>query len=537
MSDKKVKYSKLFGSTFGNISFSAFFIAAVSGIFLAIVYDVKEPFDSLALLKITNPAGEFIRALHYWSAQIFLVFIVLHIWDHLRKSTEKKVKKGVWLRLSLSLLAVFFVMLGGFILKADADSFQAKRILTAVFNDVPLIGKYISFSLLGSENDFQLVYVHHIATATIFIWLIIIEHAKLIWPRLKTVFYFTLVILALSFFFPAPLHNPLDPIMKGPWYFLAMQELFHYFSSPLYVVVFFIFLLGMFYAIPKENDSVSSLSKKFIFAISIGYLVLIIVGYFFRGENWELKTPWNNEYFSTFTEPVSNRFENYFTDYNGKTKIIKVQGAREACQYCHSDVEGFSPAHSPAAIGCASCHLGNPFTIDKNLAHAGMIKIPGNFSDIQLTCGNENCHPDISERVPNSIMSTMSGVISVDKFTFDDSDSLDKLFNVNELNGDASDTHLKNLCASCHIGKEKTEYGEITQLSRGGGCNACHLNYDEKSLTELDSLSNNYLTRFHPSLSLNISDEHCFGCHSRSGRISTNYEGWHETQLSEEEIP
>ncbi len=537
MSDGNVKYSKFFGSTFGNISFSSFFIAVVTGIFLAVVYDVKEPFDSLALLKITNPAGEFIRALHYWAAQIFLIFIILHIWDHLRKSTEAKVKKGIWLRLTLSLLAIFFVMLSGFILKADADSFQAKRILTNVFNDIPLLGKYISFSLLGSENDFQLVYVHHIATATIFIWIIIIEHAKQIWPKWKALFNLTFPLLAISFFFPAALHNPLDSIMKGPWYFLAMQELFHYFSSPIYVVTFFLILLGIFYALPKEKNYFSSLSKKFLFAVSAGYFLLILVGYFFRGENWEAVPPWDNEYFSTFTEPVGKGFENYFTEYDDNTKIMKVRETREACQYCHSEIEGFSPAHSPEAIGCASCHLGNPFTIDKKLAHSGMINIPGNFSDIHLTCGNDNCHSDISERLPNSIMSTISGVISVDKFVFDDADDLDELFNVSRLGNDASDSHLKNLCASCHVGKAKTDYGKITQTSRGGGCNACHLNYDKKSLTDLDSLKNNFLIKSHPSLSLKITGEHCFGCHSRSGRISTNYEGWHETQFSKEEIP
>jgi hypothetical protein len=35
----------------------------------------------------------------------------------------------------------------------------------------------------------------------------------------------------------------------------------------------------------------------------------------------------------------------------------------------------------------------------------------------------------------------------------------------------------------------------------------------------------------HPSLTLAVTDDHCFGCHSRSSRISLNYEGWHETAL------
>ena len=32
----------------------------------------------------------------------------------------------------------------------------------------------------------------------------------------------------------------------------------------------------------------------------------------------------------------------------------------------------------------------------------------------------------------------------------------------------------------------------------------------------------------HPALSLDIGNGQCFACHSRSGRISTSYEGWHE---------
>jgi hypothetical protein len=38
-------------------------------------------------------------------------------------------------------------------------------------------------------------------------------------------------------------------------------------------------------------------------------------------------------------------------------------------------------------------------------------------------------------------------------------------------------------------------------------------------------------------LSLSVTDDHCFGCHSRSGRIATNYQGWHETLLDKDNIP
>lgn len=536
-------YSKLFGSTFGHIAFASFFIAVITGVLLAIPYNVEKAYDSVSLIILTNPGAEFIRSLHYWSAQFFLIFIFLHIWDHLRKATERKVKKGVWLRLIISLLAVFFVMLSGFILKGDADSLQAKRIITTLLNEIPLIGKYISYSLLGKGSQLQLVYINHVAAATIFLWLVIIEHVKSVWPELKTTIYFIAPMIVLSFFFPSGLHNNLNPVMKGPWYFVGLQELFHYFSAPIIVLVFLVLLLILLYLLPKIDVKSSRLIKWFIFGFSLVYIVLTIIGFFFRGENWKFEMPWNNTYFS-FTDynPII-KSKNYFVSYNNKKEIPIVLKQRESCLYCHSDMKGFSPSHSPEAVGCTSCHLGNPFSLNKSAAHYGMIKIPGNLEQAKLTCGNPSCHPTLPSKVNNTIMTTMSGIISVDRFTFGQSDSLNQIHRIENIRYSAADTHLRNLCASCHIGKVKTKYGPITQLSRGGGCNACHLNYDKKSEKQLMQIANfnsnkidSVKIKFHPELSLNITDLHCFGCHSRSGRISTNYEGWYETQLSKNSV-
>ncbi len=56
----------------------------------------------------------------------------------------------------------------------------------------------------------------------------------------------------------------------------------------------------------------------------------------------------------------------------------------------------------------------------KNFAHKGMIIIPGNLSDAERTCGTTNCHPGIPQRINNSLMNTMSGAVSVNRFAFDE---------------------------------------------------------------------------------------------------------------------
>lgn len=202
-----------------------------------------------------------------------------------------------------------------------------------------------------------------------------------------------------------------------------------------------------------------------------------------------------------------------------------------SCTSCHTGMSGFSSAHSPDKVSCTDCHLGNSNSFDKLAAHKDMVVVAGNLSNASETCAK--CHAGIDFRVKNSMMNTMSGIISVDKYVFNENKDLDSLFNIHHLkNKTAADNHLRNKCASCHIGNEKLHANPITEKSRGGGCTACHLNYSDKAKVAHQEYINSdkeKLPNVHPSLSLKITDNHCFGCHSRSGRISTNYEGWHET--------
>ncbi len=229
-------------------------------------------------------------------------------------------------------------------------------------------------------------------------------------------------------------------------------------------------------------------------------------------------------------------------DFGCQEAIPVILGQREGCLVCHDKTAGIEKAHDPAAMGCLSCHGGNPFTLDKKLAHKGMILVPGNLADAQKSCGTAACHPDIPGRASNSIMSTMSGVVTVDRFVFGEDNSLSAFSHIKKIGHTAADQHLRDLCANCHLGNPKTEPGPVTQLSRGGGCTACHLNYSDSAVASLDrwrmaeAISKSD-TLYHPRLNLDITDVHCFGCHSRSGRIATNYEGWQETMLDKKNIP
>ena len=328
--------------------------------------------------------------------------------------------------------------------------------------------------------------------------------------------------------------------MKGPWYFVGLQEILHWLSSPGLSLIIIFGLVLILYLIPVLSERKSRISKKIILYTFYIYVGLTIIGYFFRGENWKFRTPWDGKgtvYIENVFRPEPVSFGQPVIDV--PDGIPTINGRKEGCMLCHKDVAGFSPAHNPKAIGCVSCHRGDPFSSDKERAHRKMIVIPGNLADAGRSCGTTKCHPVITERVNNTLMNSLSGMITVDRFVFDESDSLSILNDVHHLGNSAADEHLRNLCVICHLGNPKAETGPISELSRGGGCNACHLNYNEKALLSHSlyhkdkDIANQQV---HPSLTLRVTNEHCFGCHSRSGRISTNYEGWHETQLSAKDI-
>lgn len=201
----------------------------------------------------------------------------------------------------------------------------------------------------------------------------------------------------------------------------------------------------------------------------------------------------------------------------------------ESCTSCHSEMTGFSKYHDPKTIGCATCHLGNTISSDKDEAHKSMILIPGNLQNAQQTCATAKCHTNEFDRISKSLMTTNSGIISADKLLFEEIHHTDSLFYITHLKHTAADVHLKNKCGTCHLGNEKKHYAEVTELTRGGGCLACHLNYE-------NGVKPNIHDNIHPQINLNVGNDKCFGCHSRSGRISTNYEGWSETLYTAEDV-
>ena len=87
------------------------------------------------------------------------------------------------------------------------------------------------------------------------------------------------------------------------------------------------------------------------------------------------------------------------------------------------------------------------------------------------------------------------------------------------LGDSPADSLLRKLCASCHLGHDKKQHTLNRLKDRGGGCLACHVN--------------DYPQDGHPALTARVSDDRCFGCHSRSARLALGYVGLAEVNKAE----
>ncbi len=154
----------------------------------------------------------------------------------------------------------------------------------------------------------------------------------LVWPdlvyiELIAMIVVTTALLIWSLALPAPLEAPADPLhtpnpAKAPWYFVGLQELLVYFDPWLAgVAIPAILVLGLI-ALPyldpsPEGSGYYSIASRpraagaFLFGFFGLWLLLIVIGVFFRGPNWAFYGPFEPRDVpkteSTRTQPLSAR--------------------------------------------------------------------------------------------------------------------------------------------------------------------------------------------------------------------------------------
>jgi len=199
--------------------------------------DAGSLYDSMVGI-VQNPFLAFMRNLHLWSSEAFLLFLFLHMARIVSTRSYFAKRKLVWV-LGVGLLTISWAtFLIGTFMRGDQEAFEAWVHMMALIRFVPLIGNPIADFFMGPFAAMRL-YIFHIIITTIALLIIIAPHVLMqkvyvhVQRRWRTAVRYTLGLTALlaiaSLLLPAPFlsapYHDLE-ITKPPWpyYFLYAWE-------------------------------------------------------------------------------------------------------------------------------------------------------------------------------------------------------------------------------------------------------------------------------------------------------------------------
>lgn len=212
----------------GRLTFGLLAVAVLSGFALVPFWSASRPLESLETLSGATPWGFWLRGVHALSSWGFLLGTLAHLVEVLWKKTETRLSPAVWWR-SVALLPVaVLALLGGFLMRGDAEAVAALAVWREISASVPLVGRVLADFFLGVPgSDLAPVALHHAGTFTLFAWLLTAEHGKALAPDVRSTALAALGSFAAAGLLPVslgPATAPAGAPLLGPWYLLGLQE-------------------------------------------------------------------------------------------------------------------------------------------------------------------------------------------------------------------------------------------------------------------------------------------------------------------------
>jgi quinol-cytochrome oxidoreductase complex cytochrome b subunit len=250
----------------GGISVFLSLVVIATGI-LELFYYVPDP-DKAALtiqtISYLVPYGWLVRNLHFWSAQMLVLIVLLHLVRVILTGAYRHPRQFNYLLGLLLLVLVLFFDFTGYVLRWDQGIHWALVTGTNLVGSIPYLGNSLYHFIVGGDqpNAATLIrfYAWHIFGLTLIFLFFAVWHlfrirrdggiavpppqSRLIQARISR---FVLsrrealaalvtlaALLVLANLFPAPIAPPIiettspSEIAKAPWFFLWIQELLRY---------------------------------------------------------------------------------------------------------------------------------------------------------------------------------------------------------------------------------------------------------------------------------------------------------------------
>ncbi len=259
---------------FGGVSLFLFIIQVLTGILLLLYYKAGEEyaFESIQFLMSKVQFGWLIRSIHSWTANLFILTAMTHMFSVFFEKSYRKPRELTW----ITGMLMFFLALGfgfsGYLLPWNELAFFATKVGTDIAGIIPVIGKPIMIFLRGGPEvtgatltrffGFHVAVFPGIFTVLLGIHLVLVQRQGMSEPlhgsaeadaERKTMPFFPnfllrdvllwLIVLnllaILAVFFPWELGAKADPFASAPagikpeWYFLFMFQTLKYIPAKL----------------------------------------------------------------------------------------------------------------------------------------------------------------------------------------------------------------------------------------------------------------------------------------------------------------
>jgi ubiquinol-cytochrome c reductase cytochrome b subunit len=237
----------------GGASLISLFLSILSGIVVALQYDVNTPFYSTTTIELVVPYGSFWRALHYYSSQAFFLLLLAHLAVVLWKN-EEAFKRGAWIRLCTTLPCGLLLLFTGYVLRGDATGEAAGAIAEHICLSVPLIGPQLNDLLFDlAASGLRKVYAHHVIGLVVLGGMAAWPHLRRYTARWRNHLVLVLVTVLVSIAVAAPMEPSRFGLLfiAGPWFFLGLQELLRYWPPFVAGILTPLLPLALLFGLPK----------------------------------------------------------------------------------------------------------------------------------------------------------------------------------------------------------------------------------------------------------------------------------------------
>lgn len=170
------------GYILGGITFFGFLILAATGIWLAQFYHATPATARESVVYIMNvaPAGDLVRGIHFWVANIVMATVLLHMGRVFVTGSYKRPREANWL-IGLGLLGVTLALIfTGTVLKWDQEAFEALAHNVEMGDLLGAFGFWFSGDFTTSLPILGRLYMAHIVILPALGALLLIAHFLLV---------------------------------------------------------------------------------------------------------------------------------------------------------------------------------------------------------------------------------------------------------------------------------------------------------------------------------------------------------------------